>query len=450
MATEHVDGFRLDRIGQLLNTAYPELLRTPGLDGRCALRPFSPGVLVAQRGTPPPRGRAPSSRGAHGAHSPPHAPWRAPRAPEPDRTRTPHAGTGPGPPGWAPPPTGQRAGPGPAGRGARPARRHPGRTGCCARPERPARAGCPRADCPPGRWTAFCAPCCPPCSATRTSPPPAAARTWRCAASPGAGCACRRAAPPRCRSCSAATLPPGTVRTGRVGDRRVVRPSVTTEEHGEIGCRAAAGRHRRPRRRRAAAGPAGAGLPPGDGRSTTRRPPPRRPTPALLLDARPARGPVAHTAVMSAVDPSARPGRPDADLLDGARATPPPEADSTARSARICRGCTASRPPTGSCWPCTTTPRPCPRCPRRTTCAARCGCWRACTCAGTTATPAPCRARLYSGRRAAVGDPRRPGRHRSRTTADGLRLHDRRRTERRTAPRTGAALSPKRRAIRSR
>lgn len=29
MATEHVDGFRLDRIGQLLNTSYTELDRTP-------------------------------------------------------------------------------------------------------------------------------------------------------------------------------------------------------------------------------------------------------------------------------------------------------------------------------------------------------------------------------------------------------------------------------------
>ncbi|MFJ6371203.1 NAD(P)/FAD-dependent oxidoreductase [Streptomyces virginiae] len=45
MATESVDGFRLDRIGQLLNTAYPELERTPGLRA-LTLRPFTPGVLV--------------------------------------------------------------------------------------------------------------------------------------------------------------------------------------------------------------------------------------------------------------------------------------------------------------------------------------------------------------------------------------------------------------------
>ncbi|MEU3553213.1 FAD-dependent oxidoreductase [Streptomyces fragilis] len=45
MSTEKVDGFRLDRIGQLLFTSYPELCTTPGLDG-LVLRPFAPGVLV--------------------------------------------------------------------------------------------------------------------------------------------------------------------------------------------------------------------------------------------------------------------------------------------------------------------------------------------------------------------------------------------------------------------
>ncbi|MFD8989237.1 FAD-dependent oxidoreductase [Streptomyces goshikiensis] len=49
MATEQVDGFRLDRIGQLLNTAYTELERTPGLEA-LTLRPFAPGVLVHSDG----------------------------------------------------------------------------------------------------------------------------------------------------------------------------------------------------------------------------------------------------------------------------------------------------------------------------------------------------------------------------------------------------------------
>ncbi|GHF32325.1 oxidoreductase [Streptomyces mashuensis] len=45
MTTDDVDGFRLDRTGQLLNTSFPELVRTPGLEG-LKLRPFTPGVLV--------------------------------------------------------------------------------------------------------------------------------------------------------------------------------------------------------------------------------------------------------------------------------------------------------------------------------------------------------------------------------------------------------------------
>ncbi|MEU1009882.1 NAD(P)/FAD-dependent oxidoreductase [Streptomyces sp. NPDC005890] len=69
MSTEKVDGFRLDRIGQLLSTSYPELRRTPGLDA-LTLRRFAPGVLLhrdgrTQRaGTPAAVG---SARGARGA-----------------------------------------------------------------------------------------------------------------------------------------------------------------------------------------------------------------------------------------------------------------------------------------------------------------------------------------------------------------------------------------------
>ncbi|MFR9797152.1 NAD(P)/FAD-dependent oxidoreductase [Streptomyces sp. MS06] len=69
MATEKVDGFRLDRIGQLLSTAYPELRRTPGLDA-LALRPFAPGVLLHgdgrlhRAGIPAGAGGVRSTRGA--------------------------------------------------------------------------------------------------------------------------------------------------------------------------------------------------------------------------------------------------------------------------------------------------------------------------------------------------------------------------------------------------
>ncbi|WP_330296088.1 FAD-dependent oxidoreductase [Streptomyces sp. NBC_00503] len=49
MATETVDGFRLDRVGQLLNTAYAEPARTPGLED-LVLRPFAPGALIHTEG----------------------------------------------------------------------------------------------------------------------------------------------------------------------------------------------------------------------------------------------------------------------------------------------------------------------------------------------------------------------------------------------------------------
>ncbi|MFH8938338.1 NAD(P)/FAD-dependent oxidoreductase [Streptomyces griseosporeus] len=65
MATEKVDGFRLDRIGQLLSTAHPELRRTPGLDA-LVLRPFAPGVLLHSDGR---RHRAGAVAGAGGARS---------------------------------------------------------------------------------------------------------------------------------------------------------------------------------------------------------------------------------------------------------------------------------------------------------------------------------------------------------------------------------------------
>lgn len=49
MATDTVEGFRLDRRPQLLNTAYPELHRTPGLAG-LPLAPLAPGALVRAGG----------------------------------------------------------------------------------------------------------------------------------------------------------------------------------------------------------------------------------------------------------------------------------------------------------------------------------------------------------------------------------------------------------------
>ncbi|TVL89902.1 FAD-dependent oxidoreductase [Streptomyces sp. SAJ15] len=70
MATEEVDGFRLDLTGQLLMSSFPELRQTPGLDG-LTLRPFSPGVLVhgdghTQRVGAPPGWGGRGARGGRG------------------------------------------------------------------------------------------------------------------------------------------------------------------------------------------------------------------------------------------------------------------------------------------------------------------------------------------------------------------------------------------------
>ncbi|MCT7355691.1 FAD-dependent oxidoreductase, partial [Streptomyces sp. 15-116A] len=79
MATEKVDGFRLDRIGQLLSTAYPELHRNQGLEG-LVLRPFAPGVLLHSDGR---HHRAGVPAGAGGARGALHAVRALASAPRP-------------------------------------------------------------------------------------------------------------------------------------------------------------------------------------------------------------------------------------------------------------------------------------------------------------------------------------------------------------------------------
>ncbi len=49
MATDHVDGYRLDRLWHLLTTSSAELQRAPGVDPGL-LRRFLPGVLVHSGG----------------------------------------------------------------------------------------------------------------------------------------------------------------------------------------------------------------------------------------------------------------------------------------------------------------------------------------------------------------------------------------------------------------
>jgi phytoene dehydrogenase-like protein len=86
MATEKVDGFRLDRIGQPLSTACPELRRTPGLDG-LALLPFAPGVLLHSEGRHHHAGTPAGVRSARGALHAVRALASAPRSMPAPRAR---------------------------------------------------------------------------------------------------------------------------------------------------------------------------------------------------------------------------------------------------------------------------------------------------------------------------------------------------------------------------
>jgi phytoene dehydrogenase-like protein len=79
MATEKVDGFRLDRIGQLLSTACPELRRTPELDA-LVLRPFAPGVLLHSDGRRHRAGAVAGAGSARGAKSGTRGAFHAVRA----------------------------------------------------------------------------------------------------------------------------------------------------------------------------------------------------------------------------------------------------------------------------------------------------------------------------------------------------------------------------------
>lgn len=184
----------------------------------------------------------------------------------------------------------------------------------------------------------------------------------------------------------ASALPPGTVRTG-VRVTSVSTTSVTTADHGELRCRAilvATDAH------------AAAELLPG-----LRVPPFHQVTvvhhtadevpltePALLLDAD-RRGPVAHTAVISQVDPTRAPvGRA---LISSTILGAPPRTR-TGPYAPTWPPSTAPPRTAGSCSRSTTPPTRSPRCRPRTTSAARSASSPVCTSAATTATPARSRA----------------------------------------------------------
>ncbi|MET8831025.1 NAD(P)/FAD-dependent oxidoreductase [Streptomyces sp. NPDC004610] len=309
MATEKVDGFRLDRIGQLLSTAFPELRRTPGLDG-LVLRPFAPGVLLHsdgrlhRTGTPANGG---SARGAlHAVRALATAPRsqplpRSPAAlPRPLGTAVDHA----------------RLRTALARLAATPVER------VLARPEAPAGQALAARGLPARTVDGFLRPLlaallCDPELTTSSRCADLALRAFAagrlCLPEGGA-----EALP----ELLARTLPPGTLHTG-VRATAVSTTSVTTAEHGEFRCRAVL---------LATDARSAADLLPGLRvpdfhpvtvlHHTTDEPP--RTGTALLLDADRG-GPVAHTAVVSAVDPTRAPqgralisstvlGAPPADL----------------------------------------------------------------------------------------------------------------------------------------
>ncbi|MEU9251729.1 FAD-dependent oxidoreductase [Streptomyces sp. NPDC048270] len=289
MATVSADGFRLDRIGQLLNTAYPELDRTPGLAG-LPLRSFAPGVLVHTDGR---QLRAGSL-----------TPARALASGSLDQARLSAV-------------LGRLA--------ALPEER------LLARPERTALAVLRSRGLPPRTATGVLRPLlstllCDPGLGTSSRVADLALRTFARGrlAVPEGGAA---TLPERL----AAGLPPGTVRTG-VRVRSVATNLVTTEEHGDFRCRSVL---------LATGARAAAALLPGlrvpdFHEVTVLHHATAAPLPwdgSLILDGDP-KWPVSHTTVMSAVDPTRAPaGR---SLVTTTVLGPPPPARTVAsRLARL-------------------------------------------------------------------------------------------------------------------
>ncbi|MGW2781036.1 NAD(P)/FAD-dependent oxidoreductase [Streptomyces populi] len=292
MSTEKVDGFRLDRLGRLLSTSYPELRHTPGLDA-LVLRPFSPGVLLHSDGHRHHTGTPGTPRSARGALTTARALASAPRLP---LSRPARGTTRPGPLG------------GPLDQSrlsaalARLASTPPERL--LARPDLTTAKSLAARGLPARTVDAFLRPLlaallCDPELRTSSRLADLALHSFAtgrlCLPEGGAD-----ALP----ELLAAALPPGTVHTG-VEVTAVSTTRVTTKEHGELRCRAvllATGA------RAAAQFLPGLHVPAFHPvtvlHHTTDEPPLTEP--ALLLDADRS-GPVAHTAVVSQVDPARAP-----------------------------------------------------------------------------------------------------------------------------------------------
>ncbi|MFE6284157.1 NAD(P)/FAD-dependent oxidoreductase [Streptomyces sp. NPDC057877] len=327
MSTEKVDGFRLDRIGQLLSTSYPELRLTPGL-GALSLRAFAPGVLLHSDGRLRHTGTPAGGGSARGALQAVRALASAPRAVPAPRSRSGASRDRTGP-SWsrAGTPLGgpldqARLGAALARIAATPVER------LLSRPELPARQALAARGLPARTIDGFVRPLlaallCDPELTTSSRCADLALRAFAsgrlCVPEGGADVL---------PELLAGALPPGAVHTG-VRVTSVSTTSVTTADHGEFRCRAVL---------LATDARAAAELLPGlrvpDFHPVTvvhhtMAEPPATGA-ALLLDAD-RRGPVAHTAVISAVDPSRAPaGR--ALVASTVLGPPPPGVDTAVRT----------------------------------------------------------------------------------------------------------------------
>ncbi|MEU9662297.1 NAD(P)/FAD-dependent oxidoreductase [Streptomyces chartreusis] len=323
MSTEKVDGFRLDRIGQLLSTSYPELRLTPGLDA-LALRPFAPGVLLHGDGRRQRAGAVPSAMGARRARGALHAVRALASAPRTGAARGPGQSAVPRVRAGAPLGSAvdqARLGAALARLASSPVER------LLARPELPAGRALAERGVPARTVDGFLRPLlaallCDPELTTSSRCADLALRAFAsgrlCVPEGGA-----EALP----ELLARSLPPGTVHTG-VRVTSVATTSVTTAEHGEIRCRAVL---------LATDARTAAELLPGLRvpdfhpvtvvHHTTEEPPTTGAS--LLLDADRG-GPVAHTALISQVDPTRAPaGR--ALISSTVLGTPPPDIDTAVR-----------------------------------------------------------------------------------------------------------------------
>ncbi|MET7361593.1 NAD(P)/FAD-dependent oxidoreductase [Streptomyces sp. NPDC005562] len=315
MSTEKVDGFRLDRIGQLLTTSYPELRRTPGLDS-LVLRPFAPGLLVHSDGRHHRAAEPKPGRSARGALTTARALASAPLGPARAALTPTRSGSGtagrPAPLGGALDQA--RLGAALARLAATPVER------LLSRPELPARDALSARGLPSRTIDGFLRPLlsallCDPGLTTSSRCADLAlhafARGRLCLPEGGADVL---------PDLLAAALPPGTVRTG-VRVTSVSTSTVGTAEHGEFRCRAVL---LATDARAAADLLPGLRVPPFHELTVVHHTAPEPPLdgPALLLDADRA-GPVAHTAVVSQVDPSRAPA--DRVLISSTVLGPPPQ-----------------------------------------------------------------------------------------------------------------------------